>query len=439
MKKFLLLIAIASATVFAFLDSPRGPFAGPARPDVKAPETEGRTAPSEEPLREIRGTVERGETFSHVFKNHGLNLADLSLIQGASAKTYNIGRLKPGHPYRIRLDGENRVRMLEYHIDDDSLLRAHREEGGFRSERAPIPYETRVRLTGGVIENSLAASAKDPFLAVMLSDILAWDIDFATDLRNGDTFKLVVEELWLEGRFKRYGEVLAAEFANNGRVYHAYRFDSGGTPEYFDREGTPVKRAFLKAPLSYRRISSGYSHRRLHPVLRTYQAHLGGDYAAPSGTPVSAVGDGTVHFAGYKGANGKLVILRHPNGYRTYYGHLSRIAKGVRKGRKVAQGQVIGAVGRTGRATGPHLDYRVKRRGKFLDPARLNIPRGEPLSNDEMAAFSAVRGGMDMLLDAIAPNTVQHVLRGKAHAYPKANLQAFQGGLRGDEETNRAD
>jgi murein DD-endopeptidase MepM/ murein hydrolase activator NlpD len=422
MKKFLLLIVIASATVFTFLDDPRGPFAGPAQTALKEPEIAGKSTLPGEPLREIRGTIERGETLYHVFKDHGLRLADLSLIQVASAKTYNIGRLRPGHPYRIRLDGKDRVRLLEYHIDEDSLLRVRREESGFHSERTPVPYETRVRLLGGVIENSLVGAVEDSVLASRLSDILAWDIDFATDLRNGDTFKVVVEELWLEGKFKRYGEVLATEFVTNGHAYHAYRFDSAGRVAYFDRWGAPVRRAFLKAPLSYRRISSGYSPRRLHPVLKTYRSHLGVDYAAPSGTPVSAVGDGTVVFAGYRGANGNLVILRHPNGYRTYYGHLSRISKGIRKGKMVAQGQVIGAVGRTGRATGPHLDYRVKRGGRFLDPTHLKIPRGEPLSTAQMDAFTAARSDMDRLLDAISPGTVQHALRGKIRAYPRANL-----------------
>jgi len=185
-------------------------------------------------------------------------------------------------------------------------------------------------------------------LALQLSDIFAWDIDFTTDIRNSDSFKVIAEGLYLNGEFKKYGDILSAEFTNNGETYRAYRFELNGKIDYYDAEGKSMRRAFLKAPLSYRRISSGFSRSRFHPILRIYRPSHGVDFAAPTGTPVSVVGDGTVNFAGYKGGYGNIVIIRHPNGWKTYYAHLSRFGKGIRKAVKIKQGQIIGYVGSTG-------------------------------------------------------------------------------------------
>jgi murein DD-endopeptidase MepM/ murein hydrolase activator NlpD len=242
-------------------------------------------------------------------------------------------------------------------------------------------------------------------LALQLSDIFAWDIDFSTDLRNGDTFKIVVEGFYLDGEFKKYGDILSAEFFNNGEVYRAYRFEYNGGADYYDADGKSLRRSFLKAPLNFRRISSGFSKRRLHPILKIFRPHLGVDYAAPTGTPVSTVGDGTVIFAGYKGQNGKIVAIKHVNGYRTYYGHLSKIQRGIRRGTKVKQGQVIGYVGATGLATGPHLDYRIKVNNRFVNPLMLKLPRGRSVPRKLMAKFKNFKNEMDTQLASITPPT----------------------------------
>lgn len=225
-------------------------------------------------------------------------------------------------------------------------------------------------------------------------------------MRNGDTFKVVVEELYRDNEFKRYGNIIAAEFVNNGRIYRAYRFEHNGKTGYYDDEGNALKRAFLKAPLSFRRISSGFSKGRFHPVLKRYRPHHGIDYAAPAGTPVSAVGDGTVAFSGYKGDYGKLVMIRHPNGYKTYYGHLSRIGKGISPGVKVGQGEVIGYVGSTGLATGPHLHYEMRVNGAPFNPLRLKVSSGEPIPKGLMAEFETVRNQMSETLASIMPSTI---------------------------------
>jgi murein DD-endopeptidase MepM/ murein hydrolase activator NlpD len=238
-------------------------------------------------------------------------------------------------------------------------------------------------------------------LAMQLSDIFAWDIDFTTDLRDGDTFKIVVEALYLDGEFKKYGDILAAEFVNNGETYRAYRFEHNGKAGYYDEEGKSLRKAFLKAPLSFRRISSGFSLGRFHPILKIYRPHHGLDYAAPAGTPVSAMGDGTVIFAGKKGQYGNLVIIRHPNGYKTYYGHLSKFGKDIKKGTKVEQGQIIGYVGSTGLATGPHLHYELRIRNRPVNPVTVKSLKGTSIPEKLMAEFRGFKNQMDGRLASI--------------------------------------
>jgi len=278
------------------------------------------------------------------------------------------------------------------------MLNVIRAGDGYLSQRIPIEYERRTRVITGSIEDNLVSAIDSDILALELSDIFAWDIDFTTDLRKGDTFSLAVEELWRDGRLVRYGSILAAEFVNDKRPYKAYLFRTGDTEAYYDADGDELRRPLLKAPLSYRRISSGFSLRRFHPVLKRYRPHLGVDYSAALGTPVSSVGDGTVLFAGRKGPNGNLVMIKHPGGYTTYYGHLHRISKGIRKGARVKQGQVIGKVGKTGRATGPHLDYRIKRNGSFINPLKLKLPKGAPVDEVRMPEYRETVAEMDSLL-----------------------------------------
>jgi murein DD-endopeptidase MepM/ murein hydrolase activator NlpD len=303
---------------------------------------------------------------------------------------------------------DNSVLSLTYQIDDDVLLNVTRFDPEFRAEKIVIPYEKRERSLGGIIENNLYETlgndGESALLPYALSDIFSWDIDFTTDLRKGDTFRFVVEELWLGGRFKRFGEVLAAEFVNDGTTYRAFRYEGpDGRGGYYDDEGKSLQRSFLKAPLSYRRISSGFTFNRMHPILKIRRPHLGIDYVAPRGTPVSALGDGTVQFAGYKGANGNLVILKHSKGFTTYYGHLGKIRTGIRRGVRVAQGDVIGYVGSTGYATGPHLDFRMKQANRFVNPLKVHIPRGGGIPKQLLADYDEKRHALGLALASIVP------------------------------------
>ncbi|MDA8337834.1 MAG: peptidoglycan DD-metalloendopeptidase family protein, partial [Nitrospiraceae bacterium] len=313
--------------------------------------------------REISGTVRKGETLFNIFKRYNLNITELFRIKEASANIHKLRELYPGQPYKIIIDDNNRINSFIYWINDDSVLNIYRTESGFCAEKKDVDYEKRTLHLGGVIKDNLISSVgngrENMTLALQLSDIFAWDIDFTSDIRNGDAFKIVAEGFYLNGEFKKYGNILSAEFVNNGEAYRAYRFEHDGKVDYYDDEGKSLRRAFLKAPLSFRRVSSGFSINRFHPVLKIYRPHHGLDYAAPVGTPVSAIGDGTVVFAGKKGQYGNLVIIKHPNGYKTYYGHLSRFG-GIKSGTKVRQGQIIGYVGSTGLATGPHLHYEMR-------------------------------------------------------------------------------
>ncbi len=363
--------------------------------EASAPETGTRT---------IKGAVRSGDTLSVIFEAHGLDPMEVNPLVAAARKTYDLARLSVGNPYSFDISGKGSVEAFTYQYDEENLLKVSRKGDGFVAEEISMPYERRTAHFGGVIRDNLISCVENPAVALTLSDVFAWDIDFATGLREGDTFKAVVEALYRDGKLARYGKILAAEFVNDGHKFRAYRFTprSGeGNGSHYGQDGKSVRRAFLKAPLTYRRISSGYSYGRYHPILKTVRPHLGVDYAARAGTPVSTVGDGTVTFAGWKGVNGNLVIIKHGGSYTTSYGHLKKIARGVRKGRKVSQGEVIGWVGSTGRATGPHLDYRVKQGGRFVNPVTLVMPREKSVPRDDMAAFMSLKESMDMRLASI--------------------------------------
>lgn len=360
--------------------------------------------------------VTRGEALYDIFMRNGLNIDDLYAIAKASKDIYNISKLAPGRDVVLEVEDENRIYSLVYNIDNDNVLTITRTDRGYTAKRSRIPYETSLVHISGTVKNNLVSSIDDLLLALDLSDIFAWDIDFNTDIRDGDSFKIVVEEHRLGGEFKNYGNIIAAEFINNGRTHTAYRFEQDGRADYFDSKGHSLRKAFLKAPLSFRRISSGFSNRRLHPVYKIYRPHLGVDYAAPRGTPVSTVGDGTVMVAGYKSGNGNYIKIRHPNGYITYYMHLNRINKGIRKGKRVTQGQVIGTVGSTGHATGPHLDYRVKVNGKFVNPLTLKLPPGNPVKKPLLADFRSLMDSMNTRLATIEIPETSHTANDKNHS-----------------------
>lgn len=359
-------------------------------------------------FREITGKIKKGETLFDIFKKYKLDISELYKIREVSANIHRLRELHPGRSYKIVLDKNAQIDSFTYWMDDDCFLNINRTDKGYCAEKVPIHYEKRILHIGGTIQDNLIASMEEGnenlLLALQLSDIFAWDIDFTTDLRNNDSFKIVVEGMYLDGRFKKYGDILASEFSNNGDVYRAYAFKQNGKIDYYDETGKSLRKSFLKSPLSFRRISSGFSRGRYHPILKIYRPHQGIDYAAATGTPVSAAGDGAVLFAGRRGQYGKLIILRHRNGYKTYYGHLSKIDKGVRNGVQIDQGRVIGYVGATGLATGPHLHYEMRIADRPVNPMSLKIPRGAAISETMLVAFRQFTDRMNSELASVKPS-----------------------------------
>jgi len=363
-------------------------------------------------MKEISDVIKKGETLFDIFKRYNLDLRELFELREASADIYRLRKLYPGQPYKIWVDNNDRVNSFIYWIDDDNILNITRSDSGFYAKKVAVAYEKRILHIGGTIQDNLISSIggegeeggrEDLMLALNISDIFTWDIDFTSDLRNGDTFKVIVEGLYLDGEFKKYGDLICVEFMNNSESYTAYRFENEGRADYYNGEGRSLKRAFLKAPLSFRRISSTFSNGRFHPILKRYRPHHGLDYAAPAGTPVSAIGNGTVTFSGIKGQYGKLVIINHPNGYKSYYGHLSKIEKHIKKGAKIEQGQIIGLVGATGLATGPHLHYELRINGKPLNPLTVRLPRGKTIPVKMRADFMQFKKTMESRLTSINP------------------------------------
>ncbi len=384
------LLALAGASLLAallFLGS--SPEPNPARPVEK---------PQMSKLLRISGMVEKGQSLYEIFKRHHLDPRELFPMKEALAGVHSPKEIRPGQPYEIQVDPEKRLHAFVYWVNDDSLVRVTRDGEGYQAERLNLEYERKTLCLEGSIEDNLIASMgggpQNLLLALSLSDVFAWDIDFTTALRKGDTFRLLVEGLYRDGEFKKYGNILAAEFVNDGVTHRAYRFEVDGRADYYDAEGRSLRKAFLKAPLSYRRISSGFSKSRLHPVLKIRRAHNGTDYVAPKGTPVSAIGSGQVLAAGRQGGYGKLVVIRHPNGYKTLYGHLSGFAKGVKRGAAVTQGQLIGYVGSTGISTGPHLHFEMRVNDRPVNPRRVEIPAGDPVPEALLAAYRASRDEM---------------------------------------------
>lgn len=389
MKRSLFILLLLAIVPFLIPDK---------EPEVPAPviaDTDVVIEPPEESTSHtITGIVQSKETLDSIFGKHNLNKGDLNKIYFTSKKQFNLSRISVGSVYSFELDTDKmEIQKMQFGIDDSSFLNVERSPEGFTSEKVDIEYERRIGsiyidIQGNLISSMPGTHKEYNRLAMNLSDIYAWDIDFSNDIRNGDAVKIIVEELWAGGAFKGYGDILAAEFYTNGKVHKAYRFEDNGYSDYYDEEGKSLRKALLRSPLKFRYISSRFSKSRLHPKLRIYRPHLGVDYAARTGTPVSAAGNGKVVFAGYKGQMGKMVRIKHPGGYETYYGHLSKIPRKMRKGAKVSQGDVIGYVGSTGLSTGPHLDYRIKFNGRFVNPLTIKLPRGTSIPKNMMAKFN---------------------------------------------------
>jgi murein DD-endopeptidase MepM/ murein hydrolase activator NlpD len=367
-------------------------------------------------------------TLASLLKAHNL-VADevLSIIDSVSQK-FDLRRFKAGQRYRLDRFIDGRVRAFEYEIDLDRRVLVRRSDtatASFAAEVAAIPKTIeRVVVEGAIDRDSpslieaVAATGERIELSLALAELFSGEIDFNNDLQPGDTFRMIVERGTREdGEFAGYGPILAAEFVNSGKALPAVRFSPpGGKPGYYDLEGRSLKRLLLKSPLKFElpRITSAFSRGRRHPILNYTRAHNGVDYAAPTGAAVAAVAPGVVMVAGWTGGGGRTVRVRHGSGYESEYLHLSSIA--VRRGERVDQGQLIGRVGATGLATGPHLHYGLRRNGAYVNPVRehQNMPPGEPVATVHHALFQSER---DQLFDFLGSGATR---RADAGAPPAA-------------------
>jgi murein DD-endopeptidase MepM/ murein hydrolase activator NlpD len=336
--------------------------------------------------------IRRGESFYVALRRAGLDHETIMQLVAACKPHTNLKRVQRGDRFLLsRPEGE--FRALRFDLDRERYVVLERVDDEIRARVANYPIEQSTRAVRGVIETSLFDALKaeqaDPVLADQMAEILGWKIDFFRDLRRGDEFVAVYREYTHDDDSVRDPVVLAVQFHNRGEVYEAYRFTNDlGLPAYYNPDGTSLERQFLRAPLKYSRISSGFSYRRLHPVLHRYQPHWGVDFVAPKGTPVMATADGTVIRRGYDKASGNAVGIRHGNGYESYYLHLSRYPRSLSVGDKVKQGEVIGFVGSTGWATAAHLDYRIKKNGTWVNPRKLSLPPADPVSEDRRPEFT---------------------------------------------------
>ena len=339
-----------------------------------------------------RVVVSSGDSLYLIFKRLGLPQRDLALMTGLKPLAKKLARIAPRQEIEFYVDTESRLVRLVHRLDRVRFLHVFRDGDAFAFEEVVEPPEVAVGTATGVIDTSLFEAGLQAGLSdsliMQMAEIFGWDVDFALDIRSGDRFALVFEEQFKDGEKIGEGPIVAAEFTNRGRRIRAVRYvDPTGRAAYFSPDGRSMRKAFLRTPVNFTRISSRFSFSRRHPVLHRMRAHRGVDYAAPRGTAVKASGDGRVVFAGRNGGYGRTVVLRHGSVYTTLYAHLSRISKGIRPGKRVEQGQTIGYVGSTGLATGPHLHYEFRVRGVHRDPLRVKLPQAAPLAEGYMDDF----------------------------------------------------
>lgn len=355
----------------------------------------------------VRVTVASGDTLESVSRR--LAGDDWVAWRDALASQIDSRRLLPGTVFEGVTGVSGALEELRVDLDPTVEVRLVAGPEGIGSTRVEREVSSEVVRLEGVVESSLfgavEAAGGRPALAVDLAEIFQWDVDFLRDLRRGDRFVVLVDEQRVEGAFYRYGTIFAARFVNDGRSLDAVVFpDAEGRLGYYGLDGTPLRKMFLRSPLKFSRITSRFSGSRFHPVLKRRMPHYGVDYGAPVGTPVHATADGTVTLAGRNGGAGNMVSLRHPNGYETNYLHLSRFGPGIRKGARVGQGQVVGYVGSTGLSTGPHLDYRVRLNGSWINPLAISSPPVKPLEADLLQRFLGhALAVMDLLEGRDAP------------------------------------
>lgn len=377
------LVFVVSLYLFLYLynkaDGQDGDFG-----NTLSPPTESQTLD----LVEHKEIISKGITLSDLLTKHNFSPEDIHRMQEQVKPVYDLSKIVAGQELRIYEEPDGRIKSLEYDIDQTRYLLVKKNRGDYAADIVDFPFEIYVHMTCGEVEDYLISAFQKlnegDVLALSLSELFAWDIDFYSDVRRGDSFRVLFEKKYLNGEFVGYGNILAAEYTNQGRTFQAFRYSYPDTKksDYFDAGGKSLRKEFLKSPIKFARITSRFSFNRLHPVRKVYRPHYGVDYAAAVGTPVQATADGTVLSAGWNGASGRMVHIRHKNAYETMYLHLRGFGSGIKKGASVHSGKVIGYVGSSGESTGPHLDYRIKYQGQYINPLGQRFQPVEPLRKE---------------------------------------------------------
>jgi murein DD-endopeptidase MepM/ murein hydrolase activator NlpD len=340
--------------------------------------------------------IGRGDNFPSALQKSGISAEDAAAISNVAQRAFNMRQVRAGNTIVVMRNPDGALREIDYKIDSDRMLQISEANHNFSADVKPIPSKTEIANVAGKIDDSLfnamVQTGESPELAMHLAQIFGYDLDFYTDPRKGDTFRVVLEKKkYADGKTAGYGKILAAEYNNGGRKYQALLFhDETGRAGYYTADGKALQKSFLRSPLKFGApVTSHFSKARFHPILKRYRPHMGTDYGAPVGTPVQTIGAGRVVFAGRKGGEGNMVQIAHTNGYETMYLHLSRMY--VRQGEHVEIGKTIGLVGSTGLSTGPHLDFRIMQRGQFQNFEKLGLPPSDPVSKKYWPEFALVR------------------------------------------------
>ncbi|MDO9624195.1 MAG: peptidoglycan DD-metalloendopeptidase family protein [Pseudomonas sp.] len=336
--------------------------------------------------------VANGDTLSTIFANVGLSATTLHEVLGSSKEAKQFSRLKVGQALEFQLSEDGQLESLHSKLSDLESINLSKNEKGFTFKRDIVKPDVRKTYARGVINSSLFLSAKRAGLShgltMDLANIFGYDIDFAMDIRDGDEFELVFEEKVVNNKQVGTGNILSARFTNRGKTFTAVRYtDKQGNSSYYSADGNSMRKAFIRTPVDFARISSRFSNGRRHPILNKIRAHKGVDYAAPHGTPIKAAGDGKITLAGRNGGYGNTVVIQHGSRYRTLYAHMQGFAKGIRSGSNVKQGQIIGYIGTTGLSTGPHLHYEFQVNGTHVDPLSQKLPMADPIARNEKQRF----------------------------------------------------
>jgi murein DD-endopeptidase MepM/ murein hydrolase activator NlpD len=385
----------------------------PPEPPAQIHSDEKQTAevPTTVETHQLQHKIRSGDSLSTIFKKHGLSANLLHRIVHSSETAKQLTDIRPGETLFLELDSDDNLQRLRLEHSKIRSLEITADANSFSAVELSREVEPRTAFTNGTIESSLYGAAKEAglseILIMELANIFGWDVDFALDIRAGDRFTVIFQEDYLDGNKLRDGPILAAEFVNRGRSYRALRFkDESGRVDYYTPEGRSMRKAFLRSPVDFRRISSRFTQERWHPVLGVKRPHRGVDYAAKVGTPIKAAGDGKIVYRGTKGGYGRTVIIKHGQRYTTLYGHLSRYNKKAKKGSKVKQGQIIGYVGQSGLATGPHLHYEFRVNGVHRNPLTVKLPAAEPIAKHYLQDFKLITQPLLTRLETISQTMV---------------------------------